>query len=43
MEERLALIVKDKEELITQLTDFLEGKTNRVLRDNIKKINRIFS
>ncbi|SFE51876.1 probable biosynthetic protein, Pnap_2097 family [Chitinophaga sp. CF118] len=37
MDERLALVAKDKEELTTQLTSYLEGETNHLITGNIKK------
>ncbi|SFE51956.1 Acyl transferase domain-containing protein [Chitinophaga sp. CF118] len=37
MTERLAIVSKNQEELKTQLISFLEGKTDNLLRGNIKK------
>ena len=37
MEERLALVAIDKEELTAQLTDYLEGKTDKLITGNIRR------
>ncbi|MGS2738242.1 amino acid adenylation domain-containing protein [Sinomicrobium sp. M5D2P17] len=37
MEERLAFIATDKDDLIVQLTDYLENKTTNAIRGNVRK------
>src|SRR5438105_15660634 len=43
MEERLAIVSNDKEELATQLAGYLNGKEANVLTGNIRKSTSDFS
>ncbi|WP_161964264.1 SDR family NAD(P)-dependent oxidoreductase [Chitinophaga flava] len=43
MEERLALVVNDKEALLEKLNNYLAGKTSDIFTGNIKKDKSVFS